>query len=117
LFVALGSLTYGYCSSIIATTLGQPTFIRYFKLDVVSNANQLIGSINGLYQVGGLLGALSCLWIPDKLGRKRALLISAIFCVVGGGLQAGSVHVAMFMVSRFLVGYGVGMLHLSFRTL
>ncbi|OAP57496.1 hypothetical protein AYL99_08234 [Fonsecaea erecta] len=110
LFVALGSLTYGYCSSIIATTLGQPTFITYFKLDVVSNADSLIGAINALYQVGGLLGALSCLWIPDKLGRKRALFLGAIFCVVGGALQAGSVHVAMFMVSRFLVGYGVGSL-------
>jgi len=33
LFVALGSLTYGYASSIIATTLAQPSFIAYFNLN------------------------------------------------------------------------------------
>jgi MFS family permease len=88
--------------------LGQPSFIHYFQLATRSNANSLIGAINGLYQAGGLFGAVSVLWIPDKLGRKWALFIGAIFCIVGGSLQAGSVHIAMFLLARFLVGCGIG---------
>ncbi|KAF7198575.1 Sugar transporter STL1 [Pseudocercospora fuligena] len=78
-FVALGSCTYGYSSSIIATTLGQPTFIAYFDLDPAnrSNAN---GAMLGLgYAVASWIGvgfyfvnasgtqwrlplAIQCLW-------------------------------------------------------
>ena len=39
LFVTFGSLTYGYSNSIIATTLGQPSFNAYFELDTRPDAN------------------------------------------------------------------------------
>lgn len=102
LFVCLGSLTYGYCASIIATTLGQPTFLHYFALDTRSNANDLIGAINGLFQTGGLFGTLSCIWTADRFGRRWALFINSIITVVGGGLQAGGVNISMYIVARFI---------------
>ncbi|PTB36279.1 hypothetical protein M441DRAFT_178126 [Trichoderma asperellum CBS 433.97] len=107
-FVALGSMTYGYCSSIIATTLGQPSFIAYFGLDTRSNATQLIGAINGLFQAGGLVGCLSCVKSADVLGRKRAIFLTALVALVGGALQAGSVNIAMYLVFRFVTGLGIG---------
>ncbi|EHY54629.1 MFS-type transporter criB [Exophiala dermatitidis] len=110
IFVALGSLTYGYCSSIIATTLGQPSFIAYFDLDTRSNATDLTGAINGLFQAGGLLGALSIIKTPDWLGRRKALLLYAIITLIGGALQAGSVNIGMYLVMRFLTGIGIGAL-------
>ena len=64
LFVTFGSVTYGYSSSIIATTLGQPTFRAYFELDTRPDANALIGAMNGLYQAGGLIGVLSAVSGP-----------------------------------------------------
>ncbi|CRG91746.1 Putative polyol transporter 2 [Talaromyces islandicus] len=109
-FVALGSTTYGYSSSIIATTLGQPSFLSYFLLDSRSNATQLEGAINGLFQAGGLVGCLSCIGTADWLGRKQSILIAALVTVVGGALQAGSVHIAMYLVFRFITGIGVGAL-------
>jgi MFS family permease len=111
LFVALGSLTYGYCSSIIATTLGQPSFRAYFELDTRSNATDLTGAINGLFQAGGLFGALSCIKSADWLGRRKALLIAAIITLIGGALQAGSVHIGMYIAMRFITGLGVGKIH------
>lgn len=110
LFVALGSLTYGYCSSIIATTLGQPTFISYFDLDTRSNATQLIGAINGLYQAGGLFGSLSMIKFPDWIGRRKSLLLYSIITLIGGALQAGSVHIGMFLAMRLITGFGIGAL-------
>jgi MFS family permease len=113
LFICLGSLSYGYGSSIIATTLGQPTFIHYFELDTRSNGETLIGAINGLFQAGGIFGALSVVYVPDKLGRRWAIFIGGLFCLLGGALQAGSVNIAMFLVARLLSGYGIGGLTLS----
>lgn len=108
MFVTFGSLTYGYSSSIIGTTLGQPSFIAYFELDKRSNATQLEGAINGLFQAGGLIGALSCTQTADYFGRRKALLIGAIFALIGGALQAGSVNIAMYIAMRFITGLGVG---------
>jgi hypothetical protein len=71
----LGSLTYGYSSSIIATTLGQPSFITYFELDTRSNSADIQGAINGLIQAGGFIGTLVCYLFADWLGRRKALAL------------------------------------------
>ncbi|RBQ77790.1 hypothetical protein FVER14953_21628 [Fusarium verticillioides] len=110
IFVALGSLSYGYASSIIATTLGQPTFLSYFALDSRHNANDLMGAINGLFQAGGFLGTLSCYAIADAFGRRKAILVAALISTIGGALQAGSVNIGMFIAIRFLTGMGIGKL-------
>lgn len=107
--MTLGSWTYGYCSAIIATTLGQPTFLHYLKLDVAANANALIGAINALFSVGGFLGCLACLFIADAWGRKRTILFGAMLAAFGSALQAGSVHIAMFIIARLITGISVGM--------
>ncbi|KAF7548430.1 hypothetical protein G7Z17_g7062 [Cylindrodendrum hubeiense] len=107
LFATLGSITYGYCACIIATTLGQPTFRTYMKLDTASNVTQIEGAINGLFQAGGFIGTLSSSWTGDRFGRKQAIFIASCFCVVGGALQAGSAHIAMFIVARFITGLGI----------
>jgi len=78
-------------------------------LDTASNSVELIGGIQGLYQAGGLLGTLYVGLAGDKLGRRRAIFIASVVCVIGGALQTGSVHVAMFMAARFLSGLGTGM--------
>lgn len=108
LFVALGSLTYGYSSSIIATSLGQPSFIAYFHLNQTSYTNRITGATNGLFQGGGLIGTLFCHLIADWLGRRKALLVASVFSVVGGALQAGAVCISMFLVARFTSGVGIG---------
>lgn len=108
-FVALGSFAYGYTSSIIATTLGQPSFIEYFHLDTNPDAATLIGTINGLFQAGGFLGTLSCFLLADKFGRRKALALWAGVTVISGALQAGSVTIGMFMAMRCLAGAGIGM--------
>ena len=106
LFVTFGSLTYGYSASIIATTLAQPSFVDKFLN--VPNAASLEGGVNGVFQAAGLIGALMTSATADFFGRKRALFIGATFAWVGGALQAGSVHIAMFFVGRLLTGLGIG---------
>ena len=66
--------------------------------------------MNGLFQAGGLLGTLSCIWTADKYGRRMALFMNAVITLVGGALQAGSVDIAMFIAFRFVTGWGTGAL-------
>lgn len=69
LLMSAGSMSYGYSASIIATTLAQPTFLAYFNLagpNASRNANQLIATMNGLYQAGGFLAVFNISFLADK---------------------------------------------------
>jgi MFS family permease len=77
-FLCLGSITYGYSASVIGSTLGQPQFIKYFSLDTRDNGTDLISTMNGLFQAGGVIGSLSLPWVADKFGRKWA--IGVVLC-------------------------------------
>jgi nitrate/nitrite transporter NarK len=50
-------------------------------------------------------------YLADKIGRKRSIQATAVLCIIAGALQAGSVHIAMFLVARFMMGVGVGMVN------
>jgi hypothetical protein len=54
--ISLGQVAFGYPSSIIGTTLGQPAFLLYMGLItpeglLTHNANNLIGATSGVFQV------------------------------------------------------------------
>jgi MFS family permease len=77
-FLGLGSMTYGYTASIIGTTLGQPSFIEYFDLATRKNGTDLISTMNGLFQTGGVIGTLILPNISDRWGRKWGIAAVSI---------------------------------------
>lgn len=107
-------MSYGYLLSIIATTLGQPGFYSYFDLTMdptspkLAYTNSIIGAANGLLSAGGCFGSVFLAWMSDARGRKPSLVVAALVTLIGCALQAGSVHIAMFLFSRFLSGLGGG---------
>ncbi|OCT46100.1 hypothetical protein CLCR_00414 [Cladophialophora carrionii] len=112
LIVTFGSLTYGYNSAIIGAVIGLPSFFQYFNIDIKSgDGSRITGATNGLFAGGGFIGCYLITWLADKVGRKRSIQITSCLCIVAGALQAGSVHIAMFLVARFLMGMGVGMVN------
>jgi MFS family permease len=116
-FVALGSFTYGFNSAIIGSVIGQPSFYAYFDFVASSSYGaSIIGASNGLYAGAGVIGSLTVFWFLDVLGRKRAIQIVAVFCVISAAIQAGSVHIAMFLVGRFLNGLAVAWINCSVPT-
>lgn len=116
-FVALGSLTYGFNSAIIGSVIGLPSFLSYFDFTLTSAyGGRIIGAGNGLYSGGGVIGCWIVNWALDKLGRKRAIQLITVICIVSAAIQAGSVHIAMFIVGRFINGVGVGMMNCTIPT-
>ncbi|KAL6240266.1 hypothetical protein RBB50_012832 [Rhinocladiella similis] len=101
-----GSAAYGYGASIIATTIGQPSFLRKMGLDTAPNASALLGAANALYFVGGFFGALLVAAYADKYGRRPVMAAAAAIMLVSSALLAASVHIAMFLVFRFANGIG-----------
>ncbi|KAJ5802096.1 uncharacterized protein N7503_004546 [Penicillium pulvis] len=106
IFVGLGSLSFGYSASVIGITLGQPSFLEYFALDMRPDAADLEATMNGLYQAGGVIGTLSLPIVADKYGRKAAITISAILIIISGAFMAGSTNIGEFIFFRFISGAG-----------
>ncbi|GIZ41863.1 hypothetical protein CKM354_000515200 [Cercospora kikuchii] len=104
LFVSIGSMVYGYTASIIGSTLGQPTFIAYFQLATRPNGTQLIAATNGLFQAGGVIGTLTLPLFTDRWGRKAGLGVSALLALISGAALAGSTHIIVFLIFRFIAG-------------
>lgn len=97
-----------------ATSIGQPGFYEYFKLDPTgpgaAYTNHILGAVNALFFFGATVGALVAGPLADRIGRKKTLLMASIISIIGGALTASSVHVAMLIVVRILQGSGLGAL-------
>ncbi|KAF2877281.1 general substrate transporter [Massariosphaeria phaeospora] len=113
--VTFGSLTYGYNSAIIGAVIGLPSFFTYFDISLTgpnaAESSRITGATNGLFAGGGLLGCFIITWLADVAGRKRSIQITAGICIIAAAIQAGSVHIGMFLAGRFLMGVGVGMVN------
>ncbi|RFU25689.1 hypothetical protein B7463_g10648, partial [Scytalidium lignicola] len=107
--LGFGSITYGYTASVIR----QPSFIEYLHLDTRSDGTDLISTMNGLFQTGGVIGTLLLPTVADRYGRKwgcTVLVWSAILPIISGAIMCGSVNVGMFIVFRFFAGAGAFMI-------
>ncbi|KAF6228525.1 hypothetical protein HO133_008255 [Letharia lupina] len=105
IFAAIGSITYGYAASIIGQVIGQPQFYNYFAL---AQKGPDTGAMNGLFFAGGALGSLSIAYTASAFGRLRTIQIACMVCILGAALMAGAANVAMYLASRFIMGWGVG---------
>jgi sugar porter (SP) family MFS transporter len=75
-----------------------------------SYTNSIIGVINCIYSIGGVFGCMFNMWSAEYFGRKRSIQMSCLMAIVGAALMTGSVNVAMFVVSRLIMGFAIGIL-------
>ena len=94
LFVAFGSLSYGYASSISAALIGQPSWYDYMGLtEGTPETNRILGLINGIYAAGGAIGCVFNMWSSEYYGRKRSIQIGCCISIVGAAIMTGSVDI------------------------
>lgn len=60
-------------------------------------------------EIGCLIGALSNLWLGDRLGRRKTIVIGGCIMVVGAILQTTSYSYAQLVVARIVTGLGNGL--------
>lgn len=78
-----------------------PSYTEYFHLNTATN-----GLNNASSWMGSILATPFLQIAPDMLGRKKAILISAMVCFVGIILQSAAQNIGMFIVARMVVGFG-----------
>jgi len=91
LFVACGSLCYGYASSISAALIGQASWYDYFGLVAgTPHSNRILGAINGVYAAGGAFGCVGNMYIAEKFGRPRSIQIGCVISIIGATIMTGT---------------------------
>jgi len=66
--------------------------------------------MNGIFFAGTTLGCLFIAWTATAFGRLRTIQIASCVCIFGAALMAGSINIPMYLASRFIMGWGVGMM-------
>lgn len=65
----------------------------------------VLGAINAVYPVCKILGLVPATLISDKWGRKMPIYLGLVALVFGPAIQAASMNLPMFIVSRGLIGF------------
>lgn len=99
---ALGGLLFGFNSGVVAVAL--PKVVDHWPM-----SNTMQGLFTASVLIGAALGSLGGGWFCDKFGRKISLITVGLFGTAGAACTAFAPNLALMMVSRGVVGVGVGL--------
>ena len=100
---AMGGLLFGYDWVVIGGA--KPFYELYFGIaDSVSDQ----GLAMTIALIGCMIGACTCGWLADKIGRKRLLVVSALVFLLSSIATGAFSTFSQFLVARFFGGIGIG---------
>lgn len=102
-FAALGGLLSGFDTGVISGAL------LYINNDWQLN-EFMQGLLVSTVLVGAALGAVLNGRLADIYGRKKVIFVTAVIFFIGSILCAVSPNVYFLMVSRFIVGFAIGII-------
>lgn len=70
-----------------------------------------LGLMSAIMSLGSVCSTPIAPWVADRFGRRWGITVGSIIMIIGAILQCESQNFAMFVVSRFILGFG-----LSFAT-
>ncbi|KAJ5207480.1 Major facilitator superfamily domain general substrate transporter [Penicillium cf. griseofulvum] len=109
-------ISLGYNQALLGGVLTLPWFKAQFPQIDVTNAHPsekhhkstLQGTVVALYAAGGFLGAIACIGLGDVLGRRRTIILTSVAQIIGAFLMASSFTFSQLVVSRVILGLGMG---------
>ncbi|EPQ59314.1 sugar transporter [Gloeophyllum trabeum ATCC 11539] len=110
-----GFTLFGYDQGVMSALLTANQFEKVFPQTVVPADGSkpehatLQSFLVAIYEIGCLVGALSNLWIGDRLGRRKTIVLGGIIMIIGAILQASSYSYAQMVVARIVTGLGNGL--------
>ncbi|KAG2053757.1 general substrate transporter [Suillus hirtellus] len=114
-FVAgTGFTLFGYDQGVMSSLLTGNQFEGSFPEVIVESSHPnhatLQSFIIAIYEAGCLFGALSNLWVGDKLGRRKTIVVGGSIMIVGAILQTTAFSFAQLIFARIFTGYGNGLI-------
>ncbi|MEO6453503.1 MAG: sugar porter family MFS transporter [Ginsengibacter sp.] len=98
---AIGGLLFGYDTAVIAGVIG------YLKIKF-SLSPAMVGWAASSAIWGCVLGAMFAGYISDTIGRKKALLITAILFFISAVAASLATNLTQFILARLIGGLGIG---------
>jgi MFS family permease len=68
------------------------------------------GTVVASYTLGCFIGAFSCIFLGDKIGRIRTIALACIVHIVGAAIQGSAFSLAQLVIGRIVLGLGYGTL-------
>ncbi|KAJ5236157.1 hypothetical protein N7489_006248 [Penicillium chrysogenum] len=113
---AVGFVLQGYDQAVANGLLTLGSFIAVFpQIDTVhtsgsekSHNSTIQGTTVAIYEVGCALGAGSCAFLGDRLGRRKTIFLAGCVALVGVAIQASPFSLGQLIAGRVITGLGVG---------
>ncbi|KAF2019199.1 general substrate transporter [Aaosphaeria arxii CBS 175.79] len=96
-------ITSGFDSQLINALQIVPAWKDYFHHPTGS----LQGIIAAAYSLGAIISLPFIPWVDDKVGRRGSIMVGSIIMIIGAIIQGFSVNVAMYIVARLILGFGI----------
>ncbi|KAK3934427.1 general substrate transporter [Diplogelasinospora grovesii] len=97
---------FGYDMSVMGGVVTEEPFTSVFP---ETKDASIQGIVIAAFELGALVGALSCLDIGDRLGRRATVWFGMLFMLVGGALQTSAWHIGQMTAGRVISGIGLGL--------
>ncbi|KAI5283754.1 hypothetical protein KEM54_001887 [Ascosphaera aggregata] len=105
-----GFLLFGYDQGIMSGIITGSVFNNVFPPTLGDSTIQ--GFVTAIYEIGCLAGAVFILYLGDRLGRRRAIILGAAIMCLGVLIQVtaykGHEAFAQFIIGRIITGVGNG---------
>ena len=108
-----GFLLFGYDQGVMSGLLTGDAFTaRFPEIDTTDKGNgssSLQGTVVAIYEIGCFFGAILCLLVGERLGRRKSILYGCVILSIGAALQASAYGIPQLIVGRIVAGLGNGM--------
>ncbi|KAL1887669.1 hypothetical protein Sste5346_010064 [Sporothrix stenoceras] len=109
-------MPFGYNNSVAGGLLGLSSWIATFpQIDtttttgsVKTHNSTVQGTVVAMYTLGCFFGCIDCIWLGDRLGRKKTILLAAATNILGAIIQCTSFSLPQLIVGRLVSGFGFG---------
>lgn len=121
LIVAPSFILFGYNQAGLGPLADLQSWVSMFPdLDTINTSGELEsrnstykGTVIASFQIGALIGALTCTYLGDRLGRRWSIFIGAILSIIGQVLQTASYSLAQFVIGRVILGMSIGQFNVT----
>lgn len=96
-------LTSGFDSQMINALQIVPSWVKYFD----NPQGSLKGIIAAAYSLGAILSLPFIPIVNDRFGRRWSIVGGSVIMIIGALIQGFSQHVAMYIVARIILGFGI----------
>lgn len=92
-----------YCYNFAVIDYVRPFLVEFYGMSL--NQTALFYTAQSL---GALIGAFTCAWFAENIGRKKTLIVITLLNGVGTLVNMGTTSFPIWMLMRFIIGVSLG---------